>query len=125
MSDRIKVLLGDESRAVRLLLSALLRDDSRFTVIGDVGTGVELLDRSANADLVVVDLMLADIDAFSLIEQLHASRPGLPIVIYAAVDPPYLRAEAAARGAVGFFAHHTDAAEVLDGFAAAAVSSGS
>jgi len=120
VSGRIRVLLGDESAAVRLLLGALLRDDDRFALVGDVASGAEIIDRCDEADLVVVDLMLNDIDAFSLIDQLRARRAELPVVLYAEVDPPYLRAEAASRGAVGFFTHRTDPADVLDGFVAAA-----
>jgi len=120
VSGRIRVLLGDESAAVRLLLGALLRDDDRFALVADVASGAEIVDRCDEADLVVVDLILNDIDAFSLIDRVHARRPGLPVVVYSEVDPPYLRAEATARGAVGFFTHHTDPADVLDGFAAAA-----
>ena len=114
------MLLGDESATVRLLLGSLLRDDERFEVVEGVATGAEIVERCGDVDLVVVDLVLADLDAFSLIERLHARRPELPVVIYAEVDPPYLRAEAANRGASGFFAHRTDPGEVLDGFAAAA-----
>ena len=120
MSGRIRVLLGDESAAVRLLLGSLLRDDNRFALVGDAASGAEIIEHCDEADLVVVDLMLADIDAFSLIDRLHARRPELPVVVYAEVDPPYLRAEAASRGAVAFFSHRTDPAHVLDGLAAAA-----
>jgi CheY-like chemotaxis protein len=114
------VLLGNESAAVRLLLGSLLRDDDRFALVGDGASGAEIIARCDEADLVVVDLMLNDIDAFSLIDQLRARRAGLPVVLYAEVDPPYLRAEATTRGAVAFFTHHMDPADVLDGLAAAA-----
>jgi DNA-binding NarL/FixJ family response regulator len=114
------VLLADESAAVRLLLAALLHDDERFSVVGDVATGAEIIERCPDADLVVVDLVLADTDAFSLIERVHLHHPALPVVVYAEVDPPYLRSEASARGAAAFFTHRTDPTAVLDGFAAAA-----
>ena len=120
MSSRINVLLGNESATVRLLLSSLLHDDDRFADVDGFATGAEILDRCDEVDLVVVDLVLADTDAFSLIERLHTRRPELPVVIYAEVDPPYLRAEAANRGASAFFANHTDPVDVLEGFAAAA-----
>lgn len=120
MTQPIRVLLADESAAVRLLLSSLLHDDGDFTVIADVATGEETLALCPNADLVIVDLVLADTDAFSLIEKLHAQRPGLPVVVYAEVDPPYLRDEASTRGASGYFSTRMDPSEVLDGFRAAA-----
>jgi len=67
---------------------------------------------------------LADTDAFALIDRLRLKRPTLPVVLYAEVDPPYLRSEATARGAAGFFTHRMDATTVLDGFATAAVATG-
>jgi two-component system cell cycle response regulator CtrA len=115
----IKVLLADESRAVRLVLASLLREDGRFDVVAAVATGAETIERCGEADLVVVDLVLEDIDGFAVIESLHATAPHLPVVIFAAVDPPYLRSEANSRGAAGFFTHRTDPAELLDGFEAA------
>ena len=121
MSHSIKVLVADESATVRLLLASLLRDDARFDVIGDVATGTAVLERCPDADLVVLDLVLADTDAFALIDELRRRRPSLPIVVYAEVDPPYLRSEAASRGAAAFFTHRTDPSEVLDGFAHAAM----
>ena len=120
MPNPIKVLVADESRAVRLLLASLLRDDARFDVIFDVATGAETIERCREADLLVLDLVLQDTDAFAVIENLRAAAPRLPVVIFAAVDPPYLRSEADARGAAGFFTHGTDPADLLDGFAAAA-----
>ena len=118
MSQPIKVLVADESATVRLLVSSLLRDDGRFDVIGDVATGAAVLERCDDADLVVVDLVLADMDAFALMDELKARRPDVPIVVFAEVDPPYLRSEAARRGASAFFTRFTEPTQVLDGFAA-------
>lgn len=120
MPNPIKVLVADESRAVRLLLASLLRDDGRFDVIADLATGSETIEHCRDADLVVLDLVLKDTDAFSLLEDLRAEAPRLPVVILAAVDPPYLRSEDDAGGTAGFFTHGTDPAELLDNFAAAA-----
>ena len=120
MSHPIKVVLADESAAVRLLLSALLRDDERFAVVADVATGADVIEHCDDADLVVVDLVLADTDAFSLLGRIRDRRPALPVVVYAAADPPYLRSEASTHGAAAFFSHRTDPAVVLDGLAEAA-----
>jgi DNA-binding NarL/FixJ family response regulator len=118
--DPIKVLVADESRAVRLLLASMLRDDGRFEVVAEVATGAETVERCGEADLVVLDLVLQDTDAFSVIDDLRLAAPRVAIVIVAAVDPPYLRAEAATRGAAGFFTHRAEPADLLDGLAAAA-----
>jgi DNA-binding NarL/FixJ family response regulator len=116
----IRVLVADESRAVRLLVTSLLREDARFAVVGDVETGADVLARAADADLVVLDLVLADTDAFALIQQLRSAGPQAAAVIFASVGPPYLRGQAAAQGAAGYFTHDTDPSVLLDELAAAA-----
>ena len=122
MSDRIRVLLADESQAVRLLVASMLRDDARFDVVAEISSGAEALALRGEADLLVTDLVLQDTDAFSVISNLRAAASPLPVVIVAAVDPPYLRNEAAARGAAGFFTHGTETSQLLDGLAHAATS---
>src|SRR5689334_15441800 len=102
-SAPIRVLLGDESETGLLLLAAMLQDDARFEVVSSVCTGSQLLAQSARADLVVLDLVLADENAFTVIGRLRDRDPELPVIVFSAVDPPYLRAEAAAHGATAFF----------------------
>ena len=115
----IRVLVADESRAIRLLVTSLLRDDDRFAVVGDVSTGAEVLERAPETDLVVLDLVLTDTDAFSVIQQLQTSPREPSAVIFTAVGPSYLRSQATAQGAAGYFTHDTDPAELLDGLASA------
>jgi len=110
-------MLADESDASMLLLEAMLRDDARFEVVAAVSTGAQLVAESDHADLVVMDLVLADTDAFSAIRLLRERDPALPVIVFASVDPPYLRAEAEAHGAAGFFRRGADPQVVLDGFA--------
>ena len=118
VTGRIRVLVADESQSVRVLVTSLLRDDGRFDVVVQTGSAAETIDRCDDADLVVTDLVLRDTDAFSMLDQLRAMRPQLPVVILAAVDPPYLRNEAKSHGAAGFFTHSADPAELLNGLAA-------
>jgi DNA-binding NarL/FixJ family response regulator len=100
-------------------VTSLLRDDDRFTVVGDVASGAEVLARAPEADLVVLDLVLADIDAFSLIGQLQSTPRQPTAVIFTAVGPHYLRSQATAQGAAGYFTHDTDPAELLYGLVSA------
>ena len=122
MPKPIDVVLGLQSKAVRLLLASLMRDDPRFGVVVDVSTAAETIERAPDADLIVVDLLLPDGDAFSTIEHLRTAGTRAPVVILAEVDPPYLRFEATANGAADFFVHATNPDVLLDGFAGAATS---
>ncbi len=116
MRDPIRVLVADESRAIRLLLTSLLRDDARFVVVDDVASGTAVRARLDEVDLVVLDVVLEDGDAFTVIHDIRRHAPGVAAVVVAAVDPPYLRAEAMAHGAHGYFTHATDPHVLLAGF---------
>lgn len=122
MQKPIRVVVADESRSVRLLLTSLLREDERFDVVAEVASAAALGDRIDEADLVVLDVVLEDCDGFTVIEDLRARTPQVAAVIVAAADPPYLRAEAARRGADAYFTHRTEPGELLDGLAAATIS---
>jgi len=107
-------MLADESRAVRLLVASMLRDDARFEVAAEVASGADAFSRRDEVDILVTDIVLEDTDAFSLMDDLRSVASPLPVVIVAAVDPPYLRNEAAAHGAAGFYTTTTEPARLLD-----------
>jgi len=118
--ESIDVVVADESERVRLILSSMLRADARFGTVTTVGTAGEVMAAAGGADLVLTDLVLPDSDAFALIDVLRGRHPELPVIVYTAVGPPYLRAAAATRGAAGYFTHDDDPDAVLDAIAAAA-----
>jgi DNA-binding NarL/FixJ family response regulator len=99
---------------------SLLREDDRFAVVGDVATGAEVLARAEVTDLVVLDLVLADTDAFAVLQQLQRTACEPAAVIFTSVGPHYLRSQASAQGAAAYFTHDTDPVVLLDGLAAAA-----
>ena len=119
-SSPIRVVLGDESESGLVVLTAMLREDPRFEVVASVSSGGRLIAHSHDADLVVLDLVLADDDAFTIIDRLRARYSDLPVVVFSAVDPPYLRDEATSHGATAFFRRGGDPTTALDGFANAA-----
>jgi DNA-binding NarL/FixJ family response regulator len=120
VADRIRVLLADPSASARLVLRALLADDDRFEVVGEAGTGAGAIAAAGTADLVVTDLVFPDGDAFTVAETIHATHPKLPVVVLAAVDPQYLRAEAAGRGVAAYYSKAADPAGLVEGLAGAA-----
>jgi DNA-binding NarL/FixJ family response regulator len=63
--------------------------------------------------------MLDDGDAFSVIDELRASAPRVASVSVTDFDPPYLRAEATAHDADGYFTRDTDGDVLVKGLVAA------
>jgi PAS domain S-box-containing protein len=95
-----RILVVEDERPVMLLteemLAALNYEPAGFLRAGDALR--ELRADPARFDAAVVDHLMPDMTGTDLIRQLHAIRPGLPIVLVSAYSGPVLSQEAAAAG---------------------------
>src|SRR6185436_6728518 len=83
------VLIADDSRVARQLLTHLLNSDPRFCVVGAVEDGqaaVEFL-REKRLDVIVMDIHMPRLDGFEATRQIMETNP-LPIVICTATADP-------------------------------------
>ena len=91
MSDKIKVLIADDTQVMRTLLVELLNSDPRIRVIGAVGDGQAALDfldaGGERPDVVVMDIHMPRLDGFEATRRIMETRP-LPIVICTATASP-------------------------------------
>jgi two-component system, chemotaxis family, protein-glutamate methylesterase/glutaminase len=91
MSDKIKVLVADDTQVSRLLLIELLNRDPRIRVIGAVGDGQAALDfldaGGERPDVVVMDIHMPRMDGFEATRRIMETRP-VPIVICTATAAP-------------------------------------
>jgi DNA-binding response OmpR family regulator len=76
-----KVLIVDDEPTVRDVVGRYLRDDGYQTIVA--GDGAEALELGADADLVILDLMLPNLDGYEVCRRLRASR-NVPIVMLTA-----------------------------------------
>ena len=100
----LRVVIADDDDQLAGLITAALRDDGRFTVVGRASTGDEAVELAGeqHPDLVVMDIAMPScdgIEATRLIHELDAERH---IVIYTASNNFEHIARAEAAGAVGF-----------------------
>jgi DNA-binding response OmpR family regulator len=88
VSARPTVLVVEDNDMMRKLLFAELSKDSRFNVV-QAATGEEGLEKavSANASVIVLDMMLPDTDGLQFIEKLKIRRPDCPAVIAVTAAP--------------------------------------
>ncbi len=87
MEDKKQVLLADGSEAFQNQLKTAMEQTGRLHVAGSTGSGTELLTmlEQNKADLLVMDLLLADLDGFAVLEQMKEPRPKM-IVLSAYAD---------------------------------------
>jgi two-component system, chemotaxis family, protein-glutamate methylesterase/glutaminase len=91
MSDKIKVLVADDTQVMRTLLVELLNRDPCIRVIGAVGDGQAALDfldaGGERPDVVVMDIHMPRLDGFEATRRIMETRP-VPIVICTATASP-------------------------------------
>ena len=93
----LRILIVDDSKATRRVLSALV--GARWTVCGQAENGKLAVEkfRKIKPDLVLLDLAMPDIDGIEVGRQMHAIDPSVPLILVTLLDPWGL--ESAARNA--------------------------
>jgi DNA-binding NarL/FixJ family response regulator len=101
----MRVLLIDDSPAVRARLVALVRDAVADLEIDQARDAAEALGRadSAAPDLVILDLHLPDLGGVELLSRLKRSRPEAVVAVLTNHANEQYRRECLARGADYFF----------------------
>jgi CheY-like chemotaxis protein len=77
----LKVLLVDDDSAVREVTAGILHDlGYRVVEAGSGGAALDLLDRQAEIDLLLVDFAMPGMNGAEVAREVHARRPDLPIL---------------------------------------------
>jgi DNA-binding NtrC family response regulator len=102
------LLVADADRAGRALAQAELLRTGWEVLAAESGEQALQIAASRVVDVAVVDLRLTDLNGIDLLEQMHAVRPGLPVIAVAAAATVELAVEAMRAGAVDFIAKPFD-----------------
>jgi chemotaxis response regulator CheB len=103
MSEKLSVLLVDDSRGVLAQLERLLADIQEVEVVGTASDGAAALRGVADLrpDLVLMDIVMPRMDGLAALRALRASFPELRVVMVSSVGGSGSRADEAFRlGAV-------------------------
>jgi signal transduction histidine kinase len=77
----VQVLLVDDDSAVREVTAGILQDlGYRVIEAGSGGAALEVLDREADIDILLVDFAMPGMNGAEVAREVHARRPGLPIL---------------------------------------------
>ena len=97
------LVIEDEPRILGFLRSGLEAEGFTVDGAGDGATGLTLA-LSEPYELVVLDLQLPRLDGLRLLEEVHARRPGLPVLILSARTDVPTRLKGFDLGAIDFVA---------------------
>jgi DNA-binding NarL/FixJ family response regulator len=111
----LRVLVVDDHPAFRRALTSALRMVKGIEVAGEAGGGIEATTRAidSDADLVLMDLSMPDLNGIEAMRRIHERRPDLPVVILTAHADPGVEKEAREAGASGFLAKGTALEELV------------
>jgi DNA-binding NarL/FixJ family response regulator len=113
VSVPLHILLVEDHDVMRRALHAILPDDG-FRMVGEAGSvGVaRALAPRTDYDVALVDLGLPDGDGIELVAELHALRPGAPVVVFTASEEPETVLRALRAGAAGYLTKDMPAASL-------------
>lgn len=114
--NEIKLIIADDHELFRKGLAELLRKHDDIKIVKSVADGIEfmeLVNTQFEADIVLLDITMPNMDGFQVLKELKNSNSNIkPIVISMHNDGNYI-AKCAKMGAYGYLLKNTDEAELI------------
>lgn len=104
MANQIRLLIADDHPVVRDGLVAILSTQPDFVVIGEAGSGVEVVAQaqSLEPDVVLLDLEMPEMDGVEALRQMRAQNPEVRVIVFTAFDTDERILTAVQAGAQGY-----------------------
>jgi diguanylate cyclase (GGDEF)-like protein/PAS domain S-box-containing protein len=115
-SAEAAVLIVEDERGLRELLSELFAGADGFCVVGEAGDGRQAiaLARHHQPDIIVLDLAMPGMGGLEALPLLRAVSPRAKVVVVSGLDAGEIEATARAQGAAGYVVKGTDPARLVD-----------
>lgn len=112
----IKVLLADDQAMVRGALATMLRMETDIEVIGEVGTGDEVLPAATEhePDVVLLDVQMPGKDGLAAAAELRERLPATRVLICTTFGRPGYLSRAMSAGAAGFVVKDSPPEQLVD-----------
>ncbi|WP_417942118.1 response regulator [Flavobacterium sp. RS13.1] len=114
--NEIKLIIADDHELFRNGLAELLRKHDDIKIVKSVGDGIqfmELINTNFEADIVLLDITMPNMDGFQVLKELNNAVSSIkPIVISMHNDGNYI-AKCAKMGAYGYLLKNTDESELI------------
>jgi DNA-binding NarL/FixJ family response regulator len=118
----IRILVIDDHQVVRDGLRWILGEEPDLEIAGEAASAAEGLDAIARipCDVVLLDIHLPDRNGLEALDDIHAAKPDLPVVILTmSAEPEYVE-DAVRKGAAGYLVKNAPQAELIRAIRAAA-----
>lgn len=111
----IKVLIADDHAIVRTGLRALLSSEPSMKLVGEATGGYEAIELAgkSNADILVLDISMPDLDGISVTKKIKSQFPDLRILILTVHEDEALLREAVRVGAAGYILKRAAETELI------------
>src|SRR5258705_1603349 len=117
MKSRPKILLIEDDASIVGGLKKELQIEGYEVVVAERGDHGLAQAKAQPVDVVITDLKMPGLSGLELVEQLHAAKPKLPIIVVTAFGTTETAIEATKLGAYDYLLKPFDMAELLDLFA--------
>src|SRR5271170_3407586 len=98
-----RILVVDDEESVRGVVAALLeRSGYAVTTIESAEAALTRLQQDPDYDLVLSDIMMPGTDGLTLLDQICADHPGMPVVMFSAVNDTHVVTNAFRRGSIDY-----------------------
>lgn len=101
MSETLRVLLAEDSGAIRHILRLRVEADPRFTVIAEATNGLEAIQMTKEhlPDVVVLDLGMPVMDGLEALPEIRAAHPDVKVAILSGFPAEKVKNQALSLGA--------------------------
>jgi len=115
LENPVKVILVDDHTIIRDGIKALLKDNKDIIVVGEAGTGKELMDMLPNSDVdvIMMDINMPEMDGFEATSLLQERYSDLKILILSMLDHENYIAKVLDAGASGYLLKNTGREEMI------------
>ncbi len=109
------VFLADDHNVVRQALAEMIGRDPKFTVVGQCGEGLKVIDDvlRARPDVLVLDITMPDMNGLDICREITRKMPDLTILILSMHDDEEFVARALESGASGYLMKEADDDQLL------------
>jgi DNA-binding NarL/FixJ family response regulator len=112
----VRLLIADDHVVVRAGLKSLLGELRDIQIAGEATDGPEVIRmaRRHQPDVILLDVRMPGGGGLSVLTQLRAELPGIPVIMYSGYDNPTYVARSLALGAVGYLDKSATRDEIAD-----------